>query len=342
MVGFWAKKTVIALGLGQVVSLLITSTGFSSSELSRRGINAPTSQSFLNYVLLAIVYGSILIHRKKALQIKWYYYFMLAIVDVEANFLGFATIDHIETNANEEIEKKRGGSNLIKGDLLVIGGSMLYAVSNVSEEFLVKKADRIELMTMLGSFGAVVSACQISILEHHELRSIHWTAGAVLPFIRFAVAMFLFYSLVPVLLKISGSTMLNLSLLTSDMWAVFIRIFAYHEKVDWMYFIAFATVAVGLVIYSGGAKQDNETRDQAEGMGVEPNERDEETGLNNSAQGSKTGSQEIREKCLMKNNSLFVARKGPYYICSSTKCDDKEAAPLLDDNLVEKSFHLAQ
>ncbi|XP_077250658.1 uncharacterized protein LOC143890033 isoform X4 [Tasmannia lanceolata] len=322
MVGFWAKKTVIALGLGQVVSLLITSTGFSSSELSRRGINAPTSQSFLNYVLLAIVYGSILIHRKKALQIKWYYYFMLAIVDVEANFLG--------------------GSNLIKGDLLVIGGSMLYAVSNVSEEFLVKKADRIELMTMLGSFGAVVSACQISILEHHELRSIHWTAGAVLPFIRFAVAMFLFYSLVPVLLKISGSTMLNLSLLTSDMWAVFIRIFAYHEKVDWMYFIAFATVAVGLVIYSGGAKQDNETRDQAEGMGVEPNERDEETGLNNSAQGSKTGSQEIREKCLMKNNSLFVARKGPYYICSSTKCDDKEAAPLLDDNLVEKSFHLAQ
>jgi hypothetical protein len=32
-------------------------------------------------------------------------------------------------------------------------------------------------------------------------------------------------------LQISGSTMLNLSLLTSDMWAVVIRIFAYHEKV---------------------------------------------------------------------------------------------------------------
>lgn len=32
-------------------------------------------------------------------------------------------------------------------------------------------------------------------------------------------------------LQMSGSTMLNLSLLTSDMWAVVIRIFAYHEKV---------------------------------------------------------------------------------------------------------------
>lgn len=30
----------------------------------------------------------------------------------------------------------------------------------------------------------------------------------------------------------SGSTMLNLSLLTSDMWSVLIRIFVYHEKVD--------------------------------------------------------------------------------------------------------------
>lgn len=88
-------------------------------------------------------------------------------------------------------------------------------------------------------------------------------------------------------LQANGSTMLNLSLLTSDMWAVLIRIFAYHEKVcklivlpspffimknsfpffileceipflsqessqvDWMYFVAFAGVCVGLVIYSG-------------------------------------------------------------------------------------------
>jgi len=35
----------------------------------------------------------------------------------------------------------------------------------------------------------------------------------------------------PCMLQICGATMLNLSLLTSDMWAVLIRIFAYHEKV---------------------------------------------------------------------------------------------------------------
>nr|CAN71235.1 hypothetical protein VITISV_014865 [Vitis vinifera] len=56
---------------------------------------------------------------------------------------------------------RAGGNNPLKGDLLVIAGSILYAVSNVSEEFLVKSADRVELMALLGSFGAIVSAIQM-------------------------------------------------------------------------------------------------------------------------------------------------------------------------------------
>ncbi|KAG5530942.1 hypothetical protein RHGRI_025774 [Rhododendron griersonianum] len=320
----WMKKTIVGLVLGQLLSLLITSTGFSSSELTRRGINAPTSQSFLNYVLLALFYGCTFIHRKKALKAKWYYYVLLGLVDVEANFLvslnwkgvsfdyGFLTVtDSKEMDLDIEIlvvkayqytsitsimlldcwsipsvifltwfflktkyrlrkaigvaicvvglvvvvfsdvhaKDRSGGSNPLKGDLLVIAGSTLYAISNVSEEFFVKSADRVELMAMLGYFGAIISACQInpyrSILERNELKSIHWSAGAVFPFIGFAVAMFLFYSGVPILLKMSGSTMLNLSLLTSDMWTVLIRIFAYHQKV------CIYKVVVGLVIYSG-------------------------------------------------------------------------------------------
>ncbi|KAK6914414.1 Solute carrier family 35 member SLC35F1/F2/F6 [Dillenia turbinata] len=340
---FWTKKTLVGLGLGQFLSLLITSTGFSSSELAKKGIDAPTSQSFLNYVLLALVYGSWMIYRRKALKAKWYYYVLLGLVDVEANFIVvkayqytsltsvmlldcwsipsvmFLTWFFLKTKyrfrkfvgvaicvvglvmvvfSDVHAGDRAGGSKPIKGDLLVILGSTLYAVTNVSEEFLVKNADRVELMGMLGLFGAIyfITNCSIivsltdfyilghelclevsrkilnlylldyyllpslvklldsfnrSILERNELKNIHWSAGARLPFFGFAAAMFLFYSGVPILLKISGSTMLNLSLLTSDMWAVLIRIFAYHEKVDWMYYIAFAAVAVGLIIYSG-------------------------------------------------------------------------------------------
>ncbi|KAG4911373.1 hypothetical protein JHK87_057489 [Glycine soja] len=69
-------------------------------------------------------------------QAKWYYYILLGLVDVEAKFLG---------RSNPRI-----------GDILVIAGASLYAVSNVSEEFLVKNADRVELMAMLGLFGGVI------------------------------------------------------------------------------------------------------------------------------------------------------------------------------------------
>eukprot|EP00262_Sarcandra_glabra_P003809 TRINITY_DN1461_c0_g1_i2.p1 TRINITY_DN1461_c0_g1~~TRINITY_DN1461_c0_g1_i2.p1 ORF type:complete len:313 (+),score=46.68 TRINITY_DN1461_c0_g1_i2:574-1512(+) len=303
-------------------------------------------------MLLAVVYGSMMIHRRKALQTKWYYYLLLAVVDVEGNFLVvkayqytsltsvmlldcwsipsviFLTWMFLKTKyrfrkfagvavcvaglilvlfSDVHASDRGGGSNPIKGDMLVIAGSTLYAISNVSEEFLVKNGDRIELMAMLGGFGAVVSAFQISVLERGELRSIHWTAGAILPFIGFSAAMFLFYSFVPVLLKMSGSTMLNLSLLTSDMWAVLIRIFAYHEKVDWMYFIAFAAVTVGLVIYSGGAKEKAETIAQAakDGSEQQRKERDEEAALDDMVRGSTVGSSKTVDA---------LGRKGPYYV----------------------------
>ncbi|KAL7124363.1 hypothetical protein ABFS83_14G043500 [Erythranthe nasuta] len=314
----FGKSTVVALALGQILSLLITSTGFSSSQLAKKGINAPTSQSFLNYVLLALVYGSIMLYRRKPLKAKWYYYALLGLVDVEANFLvvkayqytsitsvmlldcwtipcalfltwfflktkyrwkkllgvvicvaGLVTVVFSDVHSAD----RSSGTNPLKGDLLIIAGATLYGVSNVSEEFFVKKADRVELMAFLGLFGAIVSVIQISILERNELKNIHWSAGAAFPFFGFSLAMFLFYSGVPVLLKISGATMLNLSLLTSDMWAVLIRIFAYHEKVDWMYFVAFAAVVVGLIVYSWRDKKDEKDAEAEEEAGLGQSER---------------------------------------------------------------------
>ncbi|KAK1626096.1 hypothetical protein QYE76_000411 [Lolium multiflorum] len=153
-------------------------------------------------------------------------------------------------------DRQSKGPNPLKGDMLVFAGATLYAVSNVTEEYIVKEGSRVELMAMLGVFGAVISAIQICILEREELRSTQWNAGALLPFIGFALALFLFYSTVHIILKVFGATMLNLSILTSDMWAALIRIFAYHEKVDWMYFVAFAGTAIELVIYSYKGSRD--------------------------------------------------------------------------------------
>ncbi|XP_023639267.1 solute carrier family 35 member F1 isoform X1 [Capsella rubella] len=293
--GIETKKTLIGLGLGQIVSLVSTSVSFTTSEFARKGINVPTSQAFLGYVLLAIVYGGTMLYRGSTIQAKWYYYLLLALVDVEGNFLVYKAYQNTSMtsvmlldcwaipcvlvltwlflNTKYRLMKisgvvicivgvvmvvfsdvhagdRAGGNNPVKGDFLVIAGATLYAISNVSQEFLVKNADRVELMSFLGLFGAIIGAIQISIFERDALKAIHWSPGAVLPFLGIALGVFLFYSLVTVLLKTNGSAMFTLSLLTSDMWAVLIRIFAYHEKVDWLYYLAFATTAIGLIIYS--------------------------------------------------------------------------------------------
>jgi len=195
-----ARWVLLGLALGQFVSLLITSTGFASSELARRGINAPTSQSLLNYILLALVYGVVVLYRRQPLTIKWYYYLILGIIDVEANYIvvksyqytsltsvmlldcwsipcvivltwvflktkyglrkflgvgvcvaGLILVVFSDVHASDRAK----GPNPLKGDLLVIFGSMLYACSNVTEEFVVKKSNRVELMAMLGLFGAI-------------------------------------------------------------------------------------------------------------------------------------------------------------------------------------------
>eukprot|EP00250_Pteridium_aquilinum_P008456 c17958_g1_i1 orf=276-1418(-) len=288
-----------ALALGQFASLLITFTGLTSSILARQGINAPTSQSLLNYLLAAGFYGVIFLCNKKPLQVRWYYYLLLALMDVEGNYfvvkayqytsmtsvmlldcwtipcvllltwlfiktkynvgqligvcvcvLGLVLVILSDVHAND----RSGGSNAILGDALVFIGATLYALTNVSEEFIIKKVDFVELMTFLGLFGSLISACQVAILEQRELAEIAWTRSAILPFVGYAVSLFLFYSTVPFILKLSGSALLNLSLLTSDMWAVAIRIFAYHQLVDWLFYVAFATVAVGIVIYSGSGR----------------------------------------------------------------------------------------
>ncbi|WJX84800.1 hypothetical protein P8452_67331 [Trifolium repens] len=148
-----------------------------------------------------------------------------------------------------------GGSKTLLGDVLVIVGTVFYAISNVGEEFCVKNKDRIEVVTMIGVYGFLVTAIEVSILELKTLESIKWSADIVLAFAGYGVSSFIFYSLAPFVLKLSGSTMFNLSLLTSDMWAVVFRVFFYHQKVDWLYFLSFLVVGIGLIIYSTTEKK---------------------------------------------------------------------------------------
>ncbi|KAK3097805.1 hypothetical protein FSP39_013368 [Pinctada imbricata] len=85
---FW--KCVL---LGQFVSLLLCGTAVFSGLLSNNGIHIPTAQSFLNYVLLCLTFTLVLACRQGDRNLKtclvqhWWKYLLIALADVEANYL---------------------------------------------------------------------------------------------------------------------------------------------------------------------------------------------------------------------------------------------------------------
>lgn len=87
------KRMIGCLLLGQLISLLITTTGVCNQLLSERGVTIPTTQSLLNYVLLAVTcVPFFLVARSRetrwSLRVRWFWYPLLALADVEANYFG--------------------------------------------------------------------------------------------------------------------------------------------------------------------------------------------------------------------------------------------------------------
>ncbi|KAK9122758.1 hypothetical protein Sjap_012360 [Stephania japonica] len=163
------------------------------------------------------------------------------------------------------LDRIADAKNPVLGDILVVAGTLGYAISNVGQEYCVKKRDRVEFISMLGVFGILVSICQISIFERNDLRSVNWSTEIVLLFVAFALSTFIFYTIVPFVLRNNGAAMFNLSLLTSDLWAVLIRLFFYHQQVNWLYYISYVVVAIGLVIYSVNENKPSPSQDIEDG-----------------------------------------------------------------------------
>ena len=62
----------------------------------------------------------------------------------------------------------------VLGDCLVLIGCVFYGISNVGQEHLVKNYDRFEYLGMVGLFGAIVSAIQMTILERSAINDVDW------------------------------------------------------------------------------------------------------------------------------------------------------------------------
>ncbi|XP_023965960.1 solute carrier family 35 member F2 isoform X2 [Chrysemys picta bellii] len=271
-------KTLV---LGQVLSLFICGTAVASQYLAEQyKVNTPMLQSFINYCLLLLVYTTTLAFRRgsdsllQILKRKWWKYILLAVVDVEANYtivkayqyttltsvqlldcfgipvlmalswfilraryrlihfiavavclLGVGTMVGADILAGRQNSE---GSDVVVGDVLVLLGASLYAISN--------------------SHCGTLGHCS------HSVELENWPPPSspcdqVLLFVAFALCMFGLYSFMPVVIKVTSATSVNLGILTADLYSLFFGLFLFGYKFSGLYLLSFGVIMVGFILY---------------------------------------------------------------------------------------------
>jgi len=142
-----------------------------------------------------------------------------------------------------------GVSTELKGDLFMLLGATLYGFSNVAEEFLVSKQPLYEVVGQLGFWGMIINGVQAGIFDRASFRSAKWD-GAIGGYLTgFTLILTLFYTLAPILFRLSSAAFFNISLLTGNFYGVAIGIRVFGYTLAKLYPVAFVMIILGLFVY---------------------------------------------------------------------------------------------
>ena len=117
--------------------------------------------------------------------------------------------------------------------MLCVSGSILFAVSCVMQEIICKTFDCIEYLGMIGLYGACICGIQMFLIEKQTLIDVDWSNNDILLYLSvFALIQFVYYAILPHILQCSGSTAVQLYLLTADFYTLVIGIVSFQYKVS--------------------------------------------------------------------------------------------------------------
>ncbi|KAF7970037.1 hypothetical protein HWV62_25344 [Athelia sp. TMB] len=170
-----------------------------------------------------------------------------------------------------------------KGDAFMVAGATLYGFTNATEEFFVRRRPLYEVVGQMGLWGTLINGVQAAGLEHGAMRTATWNGATIGLLVAYTAAMFILYTVAPLLYRSASSAYYNISLLTSDFYGLLFGLFLFvrppsfplpppfpsplfllpstsfpnaladartqHYSPFWLYFPAFAVVLVGLVVY---------------------------------------------------------------------------------------------
>lgn len=157
--------------------------------------------------------------------------------------LGMLVGSDMLTDKNDHAQAKG------KGDAFMILGATLYGISNATEEFFVRRSPLYEVVGQLGMWGTLINGIQATGLEHVGMSTASWNGATIGLLVAYTIAMFILYTVAPLLYRMASSAYYNISLLTSDFYGLLFGLFLFHYSPFWLYFPAFSVVILGLIIY---------------------------------------------------------------------------------------------
>ncbi|KAL2220067.1 DUF914 domain membrane protein [Thermoascus aurantiacus ATCC 26904] len=166
--------------------------------------------------------------------------------------------------ASDHITGANGGSvssgDQVKGDLFALVGATFYGLTNTAEEYFVSKRPVYEVLGQLSFFGMIINGAQAGIFDRQSFRDAVWNGKVGGYLVGYTLCLALFYSLAPLMFRLSSAAFFNISLLTGNFWGVCIGVKVFHLHIHWMYPIAFVLIIFGQVIYYLGRRVLGEAR----------------------------------------------------------------------------------
>lgn len=232
-----------------------------------------TSVSLLDAVAIpsAIFFSRVILRRSYKLS-----HFLgagICITGVIANVL----IDYEEENVyypeGDDDHVENNLPNQLRGDVMAVIGASIYGLNNVLTERAVKHAGGVkEYLGMLGLFGTLISIVQGSILDRAAVMEFftrvddNCTASKGFGLL-FLSAFFGFTAYVGIsnFLTKSESALLNLSLLTGDLWAVVFTVVAQGMIPTKDFWVALVLIFIGVIVYELSGSPISEENDESDG-----------------------------------------------------------------------------
>ncbi|KAF2307610.1 hypothetical protein GH714_030162 [Hevea brasiliensis] len=185
-----------------VVSFVLALGSFSSSLIANLGVQVPITQCSFTYFFLALVYGSILLHRRQKLLVH----------ECDNLVLG---------SAGSLVLVSTAGFHRCSRKLFLMGHNSPWLSFNTQNSLSQLSGAGLCLLGLVLVFFSDAGGIHDHIYTFQVDQDLFWVI--------LVIAATFFYALGNTG-ELSGATMFNLSLLSSDMWAVIVRIFLYHQQ----------------------------------------------------------------------------------------------------------------